>query len=130
MANIIFLQAVLRIARMLTSSALLFWASCMGMQRLFKLIIPSLTAITLLATPAMAEKRVALVIGNSGYVNVPRLANPSNDTRLMADTLRSLGFTLVGGGALRAYRADIFTTCTRRFSAANGSTRFLRCVLP
>ena len=49
--------------------------------------------------PALADKRVALVIGNSAYVNVPRLANPVNDARLMADTLRSLGFTLVGGGA-------------------------------
>jgi uncharacterized caspase-like protein len=44
-------------------------------------------------------RRVALVIGNSAYVNVPRLANPANDAGLMADTLRSLGFTLVGGGA-------------------------------
>jgi uncharacterized caspase-like protein len=30
---------------------------------------------------------------------VPRLANPANDAHLIADTLRSLGFTLVGGGA-------------------------------
>jgi hypothetical protein len=50
------------------------------------------------ATSALAEKRVALVIGNSAYVNVPRLDNPGNDARLMADTLRSLGFTIVGGG--------------------------------
>jgi uncharacterized caspase-like protein len=49
--------------------------------------------------PALADKRVALVVGNSAYVNVPRLSNPANDARLMADTLRSLGFTLVGGGA-------------------------------
>jgi hypothetical protein len=49
--------------------------------------------------PARADKRVALVIGNSAYVNVPRLTNPANDARLMADTLRSLGFTLVGGAA-------------------------------
>src|SRR5438046_910669 len=49
--------------------------------------------------PALADKRVALVIGNSAYVNVPRLTNPVNDARLMADTLRFLGFTLVGGGA-------------------------------
>jgi formylglycine-generating enzyme required for sulfatase activity len=42
---------------------------------------------------------VALVVGNSAYVNVPRLANPTNDAKLMAGTLRSLGFTLVGGDA-------------------------------
>jgi hypothetical protein len=51
------------------------------------------------SAPALADKRVALVVGNSAYVNVPRLTNPANDARLMADTLRSLGFTLVGGGA-------------------------------
>jgi hypothetical protein len=56
-------------------------------------------AFVLGGSPAFADKRVALVIGNSAYVNVPRLANPANDARLMADTLRSLGFTLVGGGA-------------------------------
>jgi TPR repeat protein len=53
----------------------------------------------LAASPAWAEKRVALVIGNSAYRNVPRLDNPTNDAKLMAETLRNLGFTLVGGGA-------------------------------
>lgn len=50
------------------------------------------------AQPALAEKRVALVIGNSAYLNVSRLANPRNDAKAMAETLQSLGFTLVGGG--------------------------------
>src|SRR5258708_2347551 len=49
--------------------------------------------------PAQAEQRVALVIGNSAYRNVTRLDNPGNDAKLLADTLRGLGFTLVGGGA-------------------------------
>jgi formylglycine-generating enzyme required for sulfatase activity len=53
--------------------------------------------VSLVAAPAAAEKRVALVIGNSTYVNVPRLSNPANDAKLMADTLKALGFTLVGG---------------------------------
>jgi hypothetical protein len=57
-----------------------------------------LFASLLIAGPAAAEKRVALVIGNSGYQHISRLENPVNDARLMADTLRSLGFTLVGGG--------------------------------
>jgi hypothetical protein len=41
--------------------------------------------------PAFAEKRVALIIGNSGY-EVARLANPANDAALVADTLKSAGF--------------------------------------
>ena len=51
------------------------------------------------ADPAAAEKRIALVVGNSAYQNVTRLDNPRNDATLMADTLSSLGFTLVGGRA-------------------------------
>jgi hypothetical protein len=40
-----------------------------------------------------------LVVGNSTYVNVPRLANPANDAQLMAGTLRALGFSLIGNRA-------------------------------
>lgn len=50
-------------------------------------------------TTAAADKRIALVVGNSAYVNIPRLENPRNDAKLIADTLRTLGFTLVGGNA-------------------------------
>lgn len=45
------------------------------------------------------ERRVALVIGNGAYQHLPRLANPVNDTELMATTLKSVGFQLVGGKA-------------------------------
>jgi hypothetical protein len=41
---------------------------------------------------------VALVVGNSSYRNVGRLSNPANDARMIAETLRELGFDLVGGG--------------------------------
>jgi hypothetical protein len=53
----------------------------------------------LCASSASAEKRVALVVGNSSYQNVARLDNPRNDATLMAETLSGLGFTLVGGRA-------------------------------
>jgi peptidoglycan hydrolase-like protein with peptidoglycan-binding domain len=39
------------------------------------------------------------VIGNGRYEHVPRLTNPANDAKLIADTLRDLGFELVGGSA-------------------------------
>jgi uncharacterized caspase-like protein len=48
---------------------------------------------------AHAEKRVALVIGNSAYQSAPVLPNSAADARLMSDTLLSLGFFVVGGGA-------------------------------
>jgi Caspase domain len=39
-----------------------------------------------------ADRRVALVIGNSHYRKVPVLANPVRDATLMADTFKSVGF--------------------------------------
>jgi len=47
-----------------------------------------------LATPAQA-KRVALVIGNNDYKNVPKLQKAVNDARAMGDTLRQLGFDVM-----------------------------------
>ena len=52
-----------------------------------------------MGSAAHAEKRVALVIGNSAYRTVPALPNPVADAKLMSDTLSSLGFFVVGGGA-------------------------------
>jgi len=48
-----------------------------------------------LATPAQAEKRVALVIGNNDYRNVPKLQKAVNDARTMGDTLKQLGFSVM-----------------------------------
>ncbi|MGO9769242.1 MAG: caspase family protein [Roseiarcus sp.] len=47
--------------------------------------------------PALAENRVALVIGNGAYKAVPELANPPNDARDVAEALKSLGFTVTLG---------------------------------
>jgi Caspase domain len=52
-------------------------------------------ALLALATPALAQKRVALVIGNNDYKNVPRLKTAVNDARTMGDTLKQLGFTVM-----------------------------------
>ncbi len=46
---------------------------------------------------AAAEKRVALVIGNSAYQHTPALRNPSNDATDMAEKLRGLGFKVIDG---------------------------------
>jgi uncharacterized caspase-like protein len=48
------------------------------------------------ADAASAEPRVALVIGNSAYQgDLPALPNPANDAKLMARTLKSVGFDVV-----------------------------------
>ena len=54
-----------------------------------------LLACTLTALPAFAEKRVALVLGNSAYAYTPVLKNPANDATDMAATLRELGFDVI-----------------------------------
>jgi uncharacterized caspase-like protein len=63
--------------------------------------LPAVIALLSLlsAGPATAEKRIALVVGNSAYQNITRLDNPRSDATLMAQTLSGLGFTLIGGSA-------------------------------
>src|ERR1700722_15160433 len=55
----------------------------------------ALISFGLLGQPAMANKRVALVIGNSAYQSVTRLTNPVNDSGAMAETLNNAGFDVV-----------------------------------
>lgn len=45
--------------------------------------------------PAVAGKRVALVIGNSAYQNVARLTNPARDAAAIADLLTKANFDVV-----------------------------------
>src|SRR5215470_3381842 len=47
------------------------------------------------AQPALAEKRVALVIGNSGYQHAPALPNPSRDAKAMVAMFEKGGFSVV-----------------------------------
>jgi hypothetical protein len=47
------------------------------------------------AESSHAEKRVALVIGNSTYAKVPALPNPANDAAAFGVLLKNLGFDLV-----------------------------------
>jgi hypothetical protein len=68
-----------------------------------------------LSSPTFAEKRIALVVGNSNYQNVARLNNPANDARLMADTLRALGFAIVGNGAQIDLDKAAFDNAVRTF---------------
>ncbi len=46
---------------------------------------------------AQAERRIALIIGNSTYLNTPELKNPKNDAVDMAASLRRLGFEVFEG---------------------------------
>src|SRR6267378_3623219 len=52
-------------------------------------------ALAAFTAPAHAEKRVALVVGNNDYKNVPKLQKAVNDARTMGDTLKRLGFSVM-----------------------------------
>lgn len=47
------------------------------------------------SAPPSGPRKVALIVGNGAYKNVQQLDNPPRDARLIADTLRSLGFVTV-----------------------------------
>ena len=64
--------------------------------------------LLLISGPALADKRVALVIGNSAYQNVPVLANAANDAAIMETTFRQAGFDVVEA------RHDLSALETRR----------------
>ena len=49
------------------------------------------------ATSVLAQKRVALVLGNSAYAHTPQLTNPGNDANDLADVLMKLGFEVIQG---------------------------------
>jgi uncharacterized caspase-like protein len=49
------------------------------------------------AGPALAQKRVALVVGNASYKFASKLENPRNDAASMAAALRKVGFQVIDG---------------------------------
>jgi uncharacterized caspase-like protein len=49
------------------------------------------------AAPAAAQKRVALVVGNSAYQQAGRLANPVNDAADMSAALKRIGIEVILG---------------------------------
>src|SRR5437660_507829 len=64
-----------------------------------RFLIAAITAAAFLisADAALADKRVAFVVGNGAYKNVAPLPNPAVDAKSMAKVLRSVGFDVVEG---------------------------------
>ena len=65
-----------------------------GCVKLYRWVVAA-AALLAVSQPASAEKRVALVLGNSAYQNVAPLANPVNDSTRIAATLKEAGFDVV-----------------------------------
>jgi uncharacterized caspase-like protein len=66
------------------------------MRELFTIVAAILAMLGFVAG-ARAEKRIALVIGNSAYQHTPELKNPRNDAADMASALRRLKFDVFEG---------------------------------
>ncbi|CCD83995.1 conserved hypothetical protein; putative peptidase (caspase-like) [Bradyrhizobium sp. ORS 285] len=60
-------------------------------------LVVSLVWSALAIDTAMADRRVAFVVGNGAYKNVAQLPNPPVDASAMAVTLRNVGFDVVEG---------------------------------
>jgi len=77
-----------------------------------------------LAAPAYAERRVALVIGNDAYEHLPPLQKAVNDARAVGAALEKIGFTVIRGENLtqRGMQDRLFDL-TERLSP--GDTAFL-----
>jgi Caspase domain/Putative peptidoglycan binding domain len=67
-----------------------------------RFLIAAISAATFLvsANAALADKRVAFVVGNGAYKNVAALPNPAVDAKSMAKLLRNVGFDVVEGANL------------------------------
>jgi Caspase domain len=55
----------------------------------------AISSMVLAPEAALADKRVALIVGNSGYQAVPQLPNPSRDANSVAKMFRDAGFDSV-----------------------------------
>jgi uncharacterized caspase-like protein len=63
--------------------------------RRLALALTAFLSLAFASDAAFAEKRVALVIGNSAYQNAPQLSNPAKDATAIADMLRKANFDVV-----------------------------------
>ena len=90
--------------------------------------IACLMAAGIAATPALAEKRVALAIGNDLYPNLPadrQLKKAVNDATTIAGTLRSLGFDVIVGTNLgRQAMVDKLAEFTARLQPGDTAALF------
>jgi uncharacterized caspase-like protein len=63
--------------------------------RKMALVLTAFLSLLFASDAALAEKRVALVIGNSAYQNAPQLTNPAKDAAAISDMLRKAKFDVV-----------------------------------
>ena len=89
-----------------------------------RIVLLTLALLGILASSAWAQSKLALVIGNDAYQEVPRLAKAVNDAEAVADTLAAQGFKVFL--AIDADRRSMNRQISRfRASLGPGDTAFL-----
>src|SRR5262249_2869047 len=73
---------------------------CGGKRSMNELLQSAVVAVALLLAPiccdsALAERRLALVVGNSAYQNVAVLPNPAKDAQAIEAKFKEVGFEVV-----------------------------------
>ncbi len=61
----------------------------------YAVVLWSVIALTFMTGRALADRRVALVIGNAKYQKITKLTNPANDAPDIAEALLKLGFEVI-----------------------------------
>jgi uncharacterized caspase-like protein len=93
-----------------------------------RLILAVLAAAVCLGAPAHAEKRVALVIGNDRYPNLPQfeqLQKAANDAQAVGDVLALLKFQVIRGTNLgRQGMIDKLSELTARLEPGDTAAFF------
>ena len=98
------------------------WLRC---NRLAQTLLSGHLFVCCMVLQASAEKRVALVVGNDNYANLPMLRNAVNDAQVVGDTLRRVGFEVVRGRDLgRQAMIDKLAELTSRIDAGDTALFF------
>jgi tetratricopeptide (TPR) repeat protein len=75
--------------------------------------------------PAVADRRVALVVGNSAYTTFPRIPNPRHDAEDLAASLKALGFdVLLGLDLSRSRMEDMLIEFARKARSSDTALVF------
>ena len=76
-------------------------------------------------SPAVNDRRIGLVIGNSKYQHVPLLANPARDAAFVAESLKQVGFQEVD--AMIAEDRDVSFEAVPLDQVLNAAERAKNC---
>lgn len=96
--------------------------------RMVKVFVTALLLVASSAVAAIAEERIALLIGNAAYTkNVGPLRNPPNDVAVVGDALRSVGFnvTVLNDGGFKAMDTAIRQHIQKLRKAGKGAVGLL-----